>query len=86
MFLKNNKLIHRKSIKKNFFGYSVKKFSIILASILILTNTTSLLMNSNVIFAKEKSVRSENNSAIEPLQSLNKIINGDFENNHISEK
>lgn len=86
MFLKNNKLIHRKSIKKNFFGYSAKKFSIILASILILTNTTSLLMNSNVIFAKEKSVRSENNSAIEPLQSLNKIINGDFENNHISEK
>ena len=82
----NNKQVYKENIRNKFFKYSFKKFSVVAASVLIGTNAASLLTGTNVVFGAETSVVSKKNSANEAMQTLNKIIDGDFEGYLSSQK
>ena len=86
MSLKNNKQNYQNGSKKKSIRHLSKKFTVVLASALIGTNLVSLLVGSNNVLAAENKARNKVPSITEPLQELNKIANGEFENNYASNK
>lgn len=81
MFSKNNKQKDKKTTIKGLGKYSSKKMTKIIASVLIGTNLGSLLVGTTNVFALDNEVGTEVNSITEPMLSLNKVTNGEFENN-----
>lgn len=86
MSSKNNKQNYKKEPRKILIKHLSKKFTVVLASALIGTNLVSLIVGTNSAFAFKKQNSTKFTSITEPVQNLNKVTNGEFENNYKSNK